>query len=448
MRTVEKIIIILFFLSYGGTILFAQWNGTGSQSDPYLISNAGELKALSDLVLEDNTLTCDATNGKYWRVIADIDMTEITNFIPIGGWKSATANEYRKHYFSGTFNGGGKTISNLTIEKADKECVGLFGYTARNAFIDSLTLKSFRITGYRLVGALVGINSANIENCAVVESVIMGDSNQIGGLVGSNSATISNCYADCHVSATGSGYSGVLVGSSSGVIKECFARGVVVSEYGNVGGLVGINEGKINNSYAVASVTGNANTGGLVGICYGSISNSYAVPLSLTSTDQDGNIGVLIGSLLSSQYSSGAKPGNCYYLQTEGVNAIGDNDYGGVMDVSAKTAEEMKDISIVNLLNNGQNPAPWKTSEAVNRFSYPSLKWQETSSYLSSDYSKVKLPKEDKTGGDGKNSKETNNIWMLATIILLLIILIFYTIYAIRLIRENTALRKQLKNNK
>jgi hypothetical protein len=78
----------------------------------------------------------------------------------------------------------------------------------------------------------------------------MGD---VGGLVGYNQGTTTNSYATGSVSGSGSG-----------------------SSYGYVGGLVGQNQGTVSNSYATGTVTGGSiYFGGLVGQNSGTVSNSF-----------------------------------------------------------------------------------------------------------------------------------------------------------------------------
>jgi filamentous hemagglutinin family protein len=200
--------------------------------------------------------------------------------------------------FTGTFNGQGNIISNLTINLPSTNYVGLFGYVNTGAVIQNVGLIGGSVNGNSYVGGLVGYNSGTISNSYTTGNVTAtgngtNTGNYVGGLVGYNYGTISNSYATGNVTATGNGtntgnYVGGLVGYNSsgdtvGSISNSYATGNVTAtgngtNTGNyVGGLAGYNGGSINYGYSTGSVSGNTNVGGLVGYnSYGgSINNSY-----------------------------------------------------------------------------------------------------------------------------------------------------------------------------
>ena len=148
--------------------------------------------------------------------------------------------------FTGTFDGLGHTISNLTIISLWTDYTGLFGYASATSQIRNVGLLGGSVTGF----------------------------NFVGGLAGENDGTISNSYSTASVSASAS-YSGGLVAFNSGTINNSYATGPV-SGADNVGGLVGNNSGTVSNSYSSGSVTGvNNSLGGLVGISEGAVNNSH-----------------------------------------------------------------------------------------------------------------------------------------------------------------------------
>jgi len=148
------------------------------------------------------------------------------------------------------------------------------------------------------IGGLVGFNNfgGTITNSYATGSVTGGASNGTGGLVGVNAgATIANSYATGAVSGTGQ-YLGGLVGENytatigyPASISNSFATGIVTGTGAgalDIGGLVGLNEGVINNAYSTGPVSGYVNVGSLVGLnesvisTYSSIatvSNVYAL---------------------------------------------------------------------------------------------------------------------------------------------------------------------------
>ncbi len=177
-------------------------------------------------------------------------------------------------HFSGTFDGLGHTVSNLSINRSTESNVGLFGNTDAGAVIRNVGLVGGSVTGSGWVGGLVGMNSGSISNSYATANV-EGDLN-LGGLVGANYGSISNSYTTGKV--TGSrGNVGGLVGTNwSGSISNSYTTGKVTGS-GDVGGLVGFGyHGSISNSYATGKVTGNDQVGGLVGLNMdGTISNSF-----------------------------------------------------------------------------------------------------------------------------------------------------------------------------
>ena len=134
------------------------------------------------------------------------------------------------------------------------------------------------VTGNSWVGGLVGHGKGPIEGSQVSGSVTGQD--RTGGLVGFNErAEIQNSHANVTVTSTGmGGRTGGLVGSNwdptsfngsqapVNTISNCTAQGVVSGDYDFIGGLVGWNNGRIEDSAALnPSVTGRNSVGGLVG---------------------------------------------------------------------------------------------------------------------------------------------------------------------------------------
>jgi len=88
--------------------------GTGSLVDPYLIATAGNLLWVQDQV--STALAGPVFSGKYFRQTANIDLAGY-NWIAIGMEASS---------FSGSYDGYGHTISNMTSSGSNMYS-GLFG---------------------------------------------------------------------------------------------------------------------------------------------------------------------------------------------------------------------------------------------------------------------------------------------------------------------------------
>jgi len=332
--------VILFMMCFGlaGAQTAAPPAGSGTENDPYQITELGNLVWMSD--------TVTSSSGKYYKMINNIDASATSawndgaGFVPIG---TITAP------FMGLFDGNRKKITGLTINRSSSstDYVGLFGYTGTDCAIKDLGLEGGSVSGTSssssvYVGGLVGYTRGTITNC-YASGAVSGTSTAsfsdvyVGGLVGYqySSGTIENCYASGSVSGTSSSssvYVGGLVGYQDyGAITNCYASGEV-SGTGSfdydvfVGGLVGLfSGGTIANCYAIGSVSGARGVGGLVGHASGTITNCHATG----SVSGSGDVGGLAG------YQDYGEITNCYYdSQTTGCSDTGKG--------TPKTTAEMK----------------------------------------------------------------------------------------------------------
>jgi len=206
----------------------------------------------------------------------NIDATVTSNwnsgkgFFPIGTGNFPTpANP-----FTGTFNGEGFTINNLFMNNNISN-EGLFGY-AKSETISNVGITNATVKGSSGgLGILVGFNDSGIISGSYTTGSAGSSSdtsNVYGGLVGSNNGDINNSYSTASVQ-TNNDYVGGLVGingnNGNGTIEISFSAGTVIDSSGHqsVGGLVGAmnNTSSISNSYSTSPVTGYSRVGGLVG---------------------------------------------------------------------------------------------------------------------------------------------------------------------------------------
>jgi filamentous hemagglutinin family protein len=212
--------------------------------------------------------------------------------------------------FSGTFNGLGNTVSNLTIVGGSAcfagSCGGLFGTIGSGGVVTNLGLVGGSVTVAGAIGELAGINSGTISNSYATGSVIGGPDGEVGGLVGFNLGTISRSYATGAVTNAGpAGTLGGLVGQNNGTIADTYATGSVIGGANSAaGGLVGEQgtpAASIASSYATGqTVGGNFGVGGLVGLNAGSITNAYydSTTTGLAhGTQGDGSVGLTTAEL-------------------------------------------------------------------------------------------------------------------------------------------------------
>jgi hypothetical protein len=251
------------------------------------------------------------------------------------GTYSAAAVNYP---LSGTFEGLGNTISNLTINAdSGSNDDGLFA--SSSGTIRDIGVKGGSVTGGSFVGDLVGDNEGAIENAHATGAVSgSGGGGGIGGLAGESGYGSSITHAFATGAVTGSVEAnavGGLVGVTNfATIANCHATGAV-SGIGADGGLVGTNSGVITLSYATGPVStttaGATDLGGLVGeninIGVAQVSESFATG---TVSERGGaeNLGGLVGynfgGTIADSYATGAVSGNSYI-----GGAVGNNDNGG-----------------------------------------------------------------------------------------------------------------------
>ena len=291
--------------------------GSGTVADPYEIASASHLW----LVREEL--------DKNFKLTQDLDLSVVTEkegFDPIGD---------RANSFEGTFDGNGKVIRNLRIERLTEDYVALFGYVASGVVLRNIGLKNVNVTGNGRVGALVGYNpDTTIENSYATGVNIQGDG-EVGGLVGENRGTIRKSY----VIGTVRGRSSVggLVGFFvEGVIEKSYTMGAVTASEDYVGGLVGnIFNGQIRNSYATANVEGRDVVGGLVGSASsGRAEKSYATG-TVTGT------GVKIGGFIGDKDPFFTIPadGKNYWKKGSAAQGVGQGSGANVIE---QTDAELK----------------------------------------------------------------------------------------------------------
>jgi len=135
----------------------------------WTISTAAELAALAEIVNRTWGGIPEAYNfaGKTIRLTKNIDLSEYDNWVPIGGFRKFEGLHCPDVYaFSGTFDGGGFVISNLTVNRPDISYQGLFGYIV-NATIKNVRLEGVNIRGRTSAGGVAGYvcDSSAVIDC-------------------------------------------------------------------------------------------------------------------------------------------------------------------------------------------------------------------------------------------------------------------------------------------
>ena len=280
--------------AYSGTIIRTTGNppvgiipappttGTGTSTDPYIITTAANLRWMSEVLVN--------ISGKYFKQDGDIDLTGNASWD--GGQGFTPIKEFR----DGVYDGNGFAISNLYINRPTMDEVGLVGYPTWNGVFKNLFVLNAQVTGRNEVGILYGFcnNNCWVEKVYTTGTVTGND--KVGGVIGAYrplwlETGISFAGSDADVVCSGTGCGGV-VGTLAGgdIIEDAFFTGTVSGTGNLMGGIFGGNwgdNGVVTRAYSAGTVTaqGSAQFGGVVGNTGAvNITSSYYLDGSATTT--------------------------------------------------------------------------------------------------------------------------------------------------------------------
>lgn len=227
--------------------------GDGSQGDPYQIKTIADLGQLATDVNGGNDY-----NGKYFRLMNDIDFNDDTTLKPTKTWNDATSQENNytaiglysgttanRRYFCGHFDGNGMTIRGIRIYSTEtSKGFGLFGLIGSGAEVKNVVLDDARIAGGGYSAGIVGWNEGGtIDGCqATAKVAVVGTrpdaiTQFLGGIVGRNGingssapdgSTVKNCTSSVTISNIGSEksrYCGGIAGFNKGTMTDNFVIG-------------------------------------------------------------------------------------------------------------------------------------------------------------------------------------------------------------------------------
>lgn len=207
-------------------------NTLTKDGDAYLISSPKDLCDLSEYVEAGND--CEDVT---FKLAADIDLSDIRDFTPIGKCSSYIQGTF----FNGTFDGDGHTISNLTINRS-ADYQGLFGYI-RYGTVKNVKLEKADIKGGDNVGGIAGRNDGTIIDC-LFSGKVASSRWTAGGIAGFNVGTIEHCTSIFNgeaKTANVGGIAGAGRGNFHGTIRDCYAVIKRISSQKNLGGIIGKN---------------------------------------------------------------------------------------------------------------------------------------------------------------------------------------------------------------
>lgn len=286
----------------GSTFLLA---GFGTESEPYQIWYNGDLKLIGKY---------EFSLDRYYKLYADID----GNYSDYG----------IAGLFSGSFDGNGKTIRRLEIERPDDDNVGLFSELASEAKVFSLVIKGSYVTGKNNVGSLAGIDHGAEIYRVAVDSVHVYGKKYVGGMAGKK---------------------------MGGRVEESYSKGKISADQ-FAGGLFGsVSKTSVLNSYSTMAVSGSSYLGGISALVDSSnVQNVYSANRIVGAS----HIGGVTDSTVGSTYAS------VYYDST-------------IFMVNKTKAGELRTTS---KMTNSSNFVNWDFENvwSIGSWSYPYLQWSKT----------------------------------------------------------------------
>ena len=277
--------------------LNSKLSGEGTETSPYIIDN----------VIKFNKIN----SNKHYQLSRDLDFTDI---------EFNTIAE-----FSGTFDGNGMTISNITLNITDGNG-GIFA--ENNGTIKNLTVEESEVTKTGSlennggIGILVGINNKELSNCHITNSKLNATPTSTGTYTGI----------------------GLLCGkntSQNSFISECTVTSGNITMEGNttsnIGGLVGYNYGgkvefsfvKSSTSITYKSTGAESNIGGLIGCIYGCNIKGCSTDIIINTKESTSSLKIagFIGDAFT-KWDATATINGCYTIGSLSFNKS-NQTYGG-----------------------------------------------------------------------------------------------------------------------
>ena len=376
------LLVMAILMPYGGA--WAQTRpskGDGKVGNPYIITTAEELKWFRDEVNSGNNEIC----AKIADNVEVIDMSTVChaedksqNLIE-KSWEPIGKYDYRYQY-RGTFDGNGKTITNLYIN-ASQLNVGLFGYTYKGT-IKNLTFEYANVTNTKdYTGILVGkaFGGSTLQNIKISNTCQIKGGKYTGGIAGELDGNAYNCVN--YATVQGIQYIGGLCGYYSksrtgNSMTACANYGNVTASSQHVGGLVGyFDSGTIQDCANYGGVKGTDYIAGMAGsVNKGKIQNVFSYGnISVTTKTQR------VGMVFGYSYYGATEGMVAYYSgakltvngQEQTVKAFGSGNLSEDNATGFTEAQLKSGVVAYLLQQNASSEAKWGHNLANNGDSYP-----------------------------------------------------------------------------
>ena len=339
--------------------------GPGSAANPFKVASAADLKRVGSG--EKGPEGVAWADNKCYLQTDDIDLSDETN------WKSISETKGSNN-FSGTYDGDGHTISNLTVVAVgDYDNIGLFGAvygTIKNVRLDGVNL-SAGSADFPCAGGIAGrlMNNGKIDHCSVNDITIDCNGAGEGAVAGQViKGTVTNCIATNGV-INGGMYCGGVTGINTGTIENCYST-IDVNGNWAVGGIAGGNHSGNGGTIQYCYVTGNVSVtsesmqmiGGINGSNGGTIQNCVALNKEVHKSES-GNSGM--GRIIGFVFSEESKKNN--YARPDIKLTAGSSN----ITITDATTTNKNGADVLPANYNGANSGTWWSSVAK----FPASSW-------------------------------------------------------------------------
>lgn len=309
---------------WDGVSQSTELSGSGTESDPYLITSA------EDFVY----LATDKFSGKFFRLTTSIDLDY---------------NPFSISTFDGTIDGNHCSIRGIDLLSSVNN-TGLFGTLEEHSHIYNLSLYG-NVKGAQNTGALAGVAKGEVRG--VVNFANVSGAGNLGGLVGNSANTSRITECKNYGSVSGSSWNnGGIVGFAQNAILHCVNYGDVSTTADCAGGIVGSSHSFVSHCLNFGKVSSPGRAGGiaynskkLIDHCinYGDVVGTLA---------HSWDLGGILG-FVAKDYA--AIISNC----TNNGNVTGATCIGGILGASGSASGYAASVTITNCTNNGNIKATW-----------------------------------------------------------------------------------------
>ncbi len=349
----EVVLITIYYSEvdvWNGISVSTKFEGTGTETDPYLISSGADLA-----LLRANVNAGETYAGKYFKMTKSIDFNN-NNLIIIGKEVPSSSSwaALPTKGFAGIFDGNNCALLNVSTMEAplssSDELNGLFKTIFEGGKVANLSVYGQISQNLRGTGVIAGRNFGTVENCtnyvtiAPAEGTTVGQNHRYtGSIVAVNYGDIISCvnYGDI----TAEQYaSGIVARSDRGNIVDCINYGKITGKGFKPAGICGETKGgTVTGCVNYGDVSGSQYAAGIVALNAATLSNCINYG-NVTQTGSETAGGIAGGS-------TGAISNCTNYGNVTGVN----KQVGGIVGSASATVSGCKNYGNVATTGNYDN---------------------------------------------------------------------------------------------